>query len=259
MRRRASRTRRRPTASCSRFGRGSPSRLLAASQGKHEDALPHLDGLQDLALEGPYWATYPFWGDLFETFVSLGELDQARTLLADLDLHRHTEERPGSAAVLARCNGLVQAASGSLDGALVCFEQALRLHRSRSIPLEYGRTLLALGAVQRRAKSRRAAREALQEALGTFESIGAPLWSERAERELGRIGGRAPSSGELTATEARVAELVAEGKANKEVAAELVVSVHTIEAALTSIYRKLDVHSRTEMARKLDETGESKH
>jgi DNA-binding NarL/FixJ family response regulator len=62
----------------------------------------------------------------------------------------------------------------------------------------------------------------------------------------------------LTPTETRVAELVAEGKANKEVAVELVVSVHTVEAALTSIYRKLDVRSRTEMARKLTEVGASK-
>ena len=48
-----------------------------------------------------------------------------------------------------------------------------------------------------------------------------------------------------------MAALVASGKKNKEVAAELVVSVHTVEAALTSIYRKLDVRSRVELAHKL--------
>jgi DNA-binding NarL/FixJ family response regulator len=46
-----------------------------------------------------------------------------------------------------------------------------------------------------------------------------------------------------------VADLVAEGKTNREVAAELVLSVHTVEAALTSVYRKLGVRSRTELAR----------
>jgi DNA-binding NarL/FixJ family response regulator len=69
--------------------------------------------------------------------------------------------------------------------------------------------------------------------------------------QLARIGGRAPSSGELTPTEQRVAELVAGGRSNKEVATELVLSVHTVEAALTSIYRKLDVRSRTELTRLL--------
>lgn len=60
-----------------------------------------------------------------------------------------------------------------------------------------------------------------------------------------------PSPGELTPTEQRVAALVAEGKSNKVVAATLAVSVHTVEAALGSIYRKLGVHSRTEMAHRL--------
>ena len=55
----------------------------------------------------------------------------------------------------------------------------------------------------------------------------------------------------LTPTERRIAELVAEGKTNKEVAAILVVADRTVESALTQIYRKLDVRSRTELAHKL--------
>jgi DNA-binding CsgD family transcriptional regulator len=62
-----------------------------------------------------------------------------------------------------------------------------------------------------------------------------------------------PSPDGLTPTEEQVAALVAEGKSNKEVAAVLVLSVHTVEAALTSIYRKLDIRSRTELARKVAE------
>jgi DNA-binding NarL/FixJ family response regulator len=48
---------------------------------------------------------------------------------------------------------------------------------------------------------------------------------------------------------------VAEGRTNKEVAAALVVSVHTVESALTQVYRKLDVRSRTELARRLPPPG----
>jgi DNA-binding CsgD family transcriptional regulator len=109
--------------------------------------------------------------------------------------------------------------------------------------------------VQRRARQRRAARASLERAAELFDGLGAGGWAERCRAELGRLGGRAPSRGALTPSERRIAELVAEGRTNGEVAATLVLSVHTVEAALTSVYRKLDVRSRTEMARKLDGAG----
>lgn len=77
--------------------------------------------------------------------------------------------------------------------------------------------------------------------------MGARLWVERAREELARIGGRAPSGG-LTPTEERVADLVAAGRSNKEVADALFVSVRTVEANLTRIYAKLAIRSRTELA-----------
>ena len=226
--------------------------FLAVSEGRFEDALHHLEGLSDLALTGPYWATYPFLGDLFEALVSLGELERARSLLADIDGSRLAIERPGIAPVLARCSGLVLAASGSVEKGIASVEDALRLQDARPAPLERARTLLALGELQRRAKQRRAARVTLQEALTNFESLGATLWVERARKEIARIGGRrAHAADELTPSEQRIAELVADGKTNKEVAAILVVADRTVESALTSIYRKLEVRSRTELARKL--------
>ena len=100
-------------------------------------------------------------------------------------------------------------------------------------------------------KQRALARQTLQQAFQMFEELGAPLWSARARTELARIGGRAPAGDALTPTEQRIAQLVAEGKTNKEVAATLVVAERTVESALTQIYRKLDVRSRTELARKL--------
>ena len=119
-----------------------------------------------------------------------------------------------------------------------------------ALPLERGRTLLALGSVQRRARKRSAARGSLGEAVATFDRIGARLWAEKARAELGRIGGRAGSPRGLTQAEQRVAALVAEGKTNKEVAADLVVSVRTVEANLSRIYDKLGIRSRTELARR---------
>ena len=56
----------------------------------------------------------------------------------------------------------------------------------------------------------------------------------------------------LTATERRVADLVGAGHSNQETAAELFLSVKTVEANLTRIYRKLSVRSRTELAHHLN-------
>ena len=82
---------------------------------------------------------------------------------------------------------------------------------------------------------------------------GRALWAEHARTELGRIGGRASSGRGLTPTERRLAELVAGGATNREAAATLFVTVHTVEAALTRIYGKLGVRSRTELANRLAE------
>lgn len=81
-----------------------------------------------------------------------------------------------------------------------------------------------------------------------FEQLGATLWADKARAELARIGGRAPSRGELTDSEARISALVAEGRTNREVAAALFLTEQTVATALTRVYRKLGVRSRTELA-----------
>ena len=108
--------------------------------------------------------------------------------------------------------------------------------------------LLALGRTQRRAKKRAAARTTLENTLHRFETLGAPLWAQQTQAELARIGGRAPSRHQLTEAERRIAELVAQGHTNKQVAAALFLTQHSVETALTRIYRKLGVHTRSELA-----------
>jgi DNA-binding CsgD family transcriptional regulator len=121
--------------------------------------------------------------------------------------------------------------------------------------LDRARTRLALGRVLRRVQQRSAAHATLTDALRRFEELGAPLWGGRAREELTRIGGRAPSTGDLTPTEQRIAEYVAAGMTNREVAAALFVTPKTVESALTRVYRKLGVRSRTELARRLADQG----
>ena len=108
--------------------------------------------------------------------------------------------------------------------------------------------------VLRRDKHKAAAKASLEQALGIFERLGAPLWAEVTGAELGRVGLRpaAPVDARgITAAEARVAELVAAGRSNREVAGELFMSPKTVEAHLSRIYRKLGVRSRAELAHKL--------
>jgi DNA-binding CsgD family transcriptional regulator len=188
--------------------------------------------------------------DEVEALVALGRLDEAEALLASLEEAGSNLDRAWAIATGARCRALVSAARGDLAGASAAAEEAVRAHERLSLPFELGRTLLVRGAVERRAKRKREARDTLTKALEVFDELGAALWADKTRAELARIGGRAASSVDLTPTEAKVAELVAAGSTNKEVADALFVSIHTVEANLKRIYRKLGVRSRTELASK---------
>ena len=87
--------------------------------------------------------------------------------------------------------------------------------------------------------------------MAIFEELGAPLWAEQARAQLERIGLRRGSVPQLTATERRVAELAAAGHRNDEIAALAFLSVKTVEANLTRVYRKLGVRSRHQLAERL--------
>jgi DNA-binding CsgD family transcriptional regulator len=200
------------------------------------------------------WREPSVYGELpnaIEALVELGELGEARRLLAELQDRLTRIESPWGEASAGRSEGLILAADGDLAPAVAALERALTVHDRLPQPFDRGRTLLALGAVQRRTKKRGAARQTLQQALAVFEELGAVLWAEKARSELARVGGRKPAGDELTPTERRIAELVARGRTNKEVAAQLFVTPRTVEGHLTRIYEKLGVRSRAELAHRL--------
>jgi DNA-binding CsgD family transcriptional regulator len=190
-------------------------------------------------------------GDTLEALIAVGELEEAEQRLIPWEKQARALDRASAIAVTARCRALLLGALGDLAGAQAAFAQALAEHARIQNPFQHARTLLALGVIQRRAKQRGAARMTLEEALAIFDQLGAPLWADKARSELARIGGRTPSRGELTEAERRIATLVAEGRTNREVAAALFVTEHTVEGALTRAYRKLGVRSRTELAHRL--------
>jgi DNA-binding CsgD family transcriptional regulator len=227
--------------------------FLALSDGDPEQAHgllgPMVDALLAAGVREP--GEVRSLDDDVEALLELGLLDEAEARVRVYEEWAERLQRPSALAGARHCRGLLHATRGDGEAAIAALTVAVALHDGVPKPFERARTLLALGTQQRRARHRRAARETLGVALAGFEELGARKWTERAQAELERIGGRAPSPDGLTPTEQRVAALVSEGKSNKEVAAELVISVHTVESALTSIYRKLDVRSRTELARKL--------
>jgi len=186
--------------------------------------------------------------DQIEALIELGRPDEAVELLDWYQGNARRIERASALGNCMRCRGLLAAQAGELDEALAVYEEALDWHGQVELPLDLGRTRLALGATQRRAKRRREARTTLEEALGVFERIGAALWAERARAELKRISGRAATPGALTPAEERVAALVAEGKTNREVAAALFLSDRTVEGHLSGVFRKLGIRHRAEVA-----------
>jgi DNA-binding CsgD family transcriptional regulator len=169
-----------------------------------------------------------------------------------VDAWEEDAERVGREWVLAhvaRSRGLISAAEGDAERAGAELERAADLHAQVGDPYGEARALLALGIVRRRARQKRPAREAIEDALAGFERLGAAFWAEKARGELGRIGGRRREHG-LTPAERRVAVLVAQGSTNREVAAALFLGERTVASHLTHIYAKLGVRSRTELARR---------
>jgi DNA-binding CsgD family transcriptional regulator len=188
--------------------------------------------------------------DYVELLLELERFDDATRIL---DIWHADATRLGREWVLAhvaRCRGLVAAALGDVEQARSLLTEATLQHENVGDPFGRARALLALGVVRRRLRQKRSAREAIEAAVEGFETIGASGWAEKARAELGRIGGRRREEG-LTAAERRVAVLVAEGRTNQEVAAALFLGERTVASHLTHIYAKLDVRSRTELARKV--------
>ena len=190
-------------------------------------------------------------GDAIEAALAAGDRARAAELVPEFELQAAHSRIPWSLAVSARCRGLLQAADGDLDGAVAATERALAEHELCPVPFERARTLLVHGQILRRSKQKRRARESLEEALGIFEKIGAPLWAERVRSELQRVLGRS-SPIDLSATELRVAQLAAAGRTNQEIAAEVFVTQKTVEANLARAYRKLGIRSRAQLAHALD-------
>jgi DNA-binding NarL/FixJ family response regulator len=225
---------------------------VALQNGDYDTAIDRLEqavGLV-LALGGGLPMLLPAALDLAEAAFRAGEVERmGRVALVVLDAP--APRSPWAEAMRARARAFSLEAEGERERAAEAAATSLALAREHPVPFERARAALLVGLFLRRGRRWREARDALGEALETFDEVGAAGWAELAASELARIPGRSRGGAELTETERRVAELVAQGLSNKEVAGRLFVTVRTVEANLTKVYAKLGIRSRTELAGRL--------
>jgi DNA-binding CsgD family transcriptional regulator len=193
--------------------------------------------------------------DLCEALLQVGRAEEAAHLIGDWEAAAARVGRGRAVVHVVRCRGLVAAARGDVATAARLFEQAADRYEAIGDLFSRGRTFLALGTVRLRARQKRDARSAIEAAVATFDALGAQGWAATARAELARVGGRERIEG-LSPSEHRVAELVAQGRTNREIATTLFLGERTVASHLTHIYAKLGVRSRTELARRMPATAQ---
>jgi DNA-binding CsgD family transcriptional regulator/tetratricopeptide (TPR) repeat protein len=231
----------------------SRARLRAAA-GRPEDALEDLfacDRLErDWELRTPAFCTWR--ADAAPLLAALDRRAEA------LRLAREELERCRAFGAAAPLGGALRTLGALVpsEGGIALLEEAVGVLERSPARLEQALALVELGAARRRAGRRAEAREPLRAALELAVACGASIVATRAHDELITAGARprrdpTESRSNLTAAELRVARLAAEGLTNRGVAEALFLTENTIETHLRSVFRKLDIRSRSQLARAL--------
>lgn len=206
------------------------------------------------------------WQDHYaNALVMVGRIAEADAFLRPHERLAEQRQHRSTMARLASVRGRIQAAAGDFDAARSTFLGGLAHLEKLPMPYARARVMFVYGQSFRRAGKRREAAGMLIQARDLFSVLGAAAYTDRCERELRASGVSTDENRRLTATapvtteaaplfddlteqEQAVASLVASGLTNKDAAAELYVSVKTVQYHLTRIYRKLHVSSRSELA-----------
>lgn len=185
--------------------------------------------------------------ELVEALVSRGRLEEAASVLADGRAAAARFERANVTAQLDRAEAALQLARGELEVAAGLLVGAVERFEQLGLPLEQGRALLGLARLEAMRPPFDGVTEPIEAALEVFRRCEADAWYRLVTAERDRLTAHADDT-RLTTAESRVAELVAEGASNRQTAEALYVSVKTIEATLTRIYRKLGIRSRHQLS-----------
>ena len=224
--------------------------VLDLGAGRFDAALTRLSALTSAGPgSGHFLITLYAIPDLVEAAVQCGDLDSAHRATAELAGLIANSPAPSSRAWLARCHGLIAGPPAAVEH----LRDAVALYDLSEERFDQARTRLLLGEALRRHRRRNDARDVLRTALPTFEAMAAPAWAERTRRELRALGDlpqTPPPAGasQLTPQELQIATLVSAGASNRDIAAQLFLSVRTVEYHLYKIFPKLGVTSRTELA-----------
>ncbi|MFI6823354.1 AAA family ATPase [Micromonospora sp. NPDC050187] len=191
---------------------------------------------------------------LVEAAAASAHRPAAVAALAVFDRWAHSTASPSRRALSARCHALL-APRGS-TAAEEGFRAALRWHPPGAGAFERARTQFLFGRELRRSRRPRDARRHLHDARETFTRLGVTAWAEQAAAELRAagesVGGPDPAAARLlTGQQLRVAQLVAGGATNREVADLMFLSTRTVDHHLRNIFHRLGIRSRTQLARVL--------
>jgi DNA-binding CsgD family transcriptional regulator/tetratricopeptide (TPR) repeat protein len=194
------------------------------------------------------------WGmaELIEAAVRAGSPEHAAEAHSRLEVMARVTGSEWALGLVARSGALLtegQPAEGRY------LEAIDRLGRGR-MAVDLARAHLLYGEWLRRQRRRSDAREQLRVAHGRFSGFGMDAFAERARIELEATGEHArkrtaDTLDDLTPQESQIARLASDGNTNREIAAQLFISPSTVEYHLRKAFRKLDVKSRTQLARRL--------
>jgi DNA-binding CsgD family transcriptional regulator len=206
------------------------------------------------AAEDPHelWFSPLLMVEMIEAATHSGRHDRAASALEVLNETTGASGTPWAQGIEARSRALL--AEGQAAEAL--YREAIEQLRPTQLRVDLARTHLLYGEWLRRERRRVDARTELRAAHELFLQFAMEGFAERARVELEATGERArkrtvEALGDLTPQEAQISRLVAEGHNNREIAAQLFISPRTVEYHLHKVFRKLDVKSRTQLARSL--------
>lgn len=218
----------------------------AAAEAQWSAALDHFDRavrlLHGLGYRHPGFI--PALPGALEAAAALGDADRCNELALLLEQQEAALDAPWVTAQAEHARGVAQLVADNPGRAVAHLARASTLLEDLGFGLDAARVRLTLAKARIRDRQRCQARDDLERCGWLFDEVAAPGWAAQAANLATRAG---HVDGDLTATEQQVAELVAEGLKNREVATRMFVSVSTIEAHLTRVYRKLDLRGRSDL------------
>jgi DNA-binding CsgD family transcriptional regulator len=190
--------------------------------------------------------------ELIEAASRIGRADRAAEAVELLSESTRATSTPWGLGVEARSRALLTGG----EAAEVLYRESIDRLRSTRLRMDLARAHLLFGEWLRRQRRRHDAREQLRVAHELFTDFGMEAFAARAALELQATGEHArkrtvDTRDQLTLQEAEISRLAARGDTNRQIAAQLFISPSTVEYHLRKVFRKLDVKSRTQLARRM--------